>query len=144
MVASASLVTGGRGPFDTPFQSPEVTAATQGLAGRVQHLSPAVVATFKRGGQGARYPLATYTSLVAAPLIYATGDEVLPIGGFRGSGPSPSLAVLRRLIAAQQLHLVLGPAGADPRMAWVSTHCTHLRPVGLIPAYYCGLPPGFP
>ncbi|HEX4009349.1 MAG TPA: glycosyltransferase family 39 protein [Solirubrobacteraceae bacterium] len=144
VVASASLVCGGRGPFDTPFQTPAVTAVTQGLARRAQDLSPQVVATFKRGGQGTRYPLATYTSLVAAPLIYATGDEVLPIGGFRGTNPSPSLASLRHLIASGQLHIVLGPAGTDPRMRWVGAHCAHLRPVGLIPAFYCGVPPGFP
>jgi len=137
------LVSGGRGPFDTPFQPAAVTDATQGLARRAQHLSPSAVATFKRAGQGARYPLATYTSLVAAPLIYATGDEVLPIGGFRGTNPWPPLATLRRLVASGGLHIVLG-GGTDPRMEWVSAHCTHLHPVGVIPAFYCGAPPGFP
>jgi 4-amino-4-deoxy-L-arabinose transferase-like glycosyltransferase len=138
VVASASLTSHGSGPFDTPFQSSSVTAVTQQFARSASEPSPAAIAAFEQFGQGARYPLATYTSLLAAPLIYATGQEVLPIGGFQGTNPSPTLNQLQRLIAQGQLHLILGPISSDPRMRWAATHCRHVAPVAGLPVLYCG------
>ena len=109
---------------------------------RASEPSAAAVAAFEQFGQGVRYPLATYTSLLAAPLIYATGQEVLPIGGFQGTNPSPTLSHLQRLIAQGQLHLILGPTDADPRMRWAAAHCRHVAPVAGLPVLYCGAPPG--
>jgi 4-amino-4-deoxy-L-arabinose transferase-like glycosyltransferase len=140
-VAAATLTANGWGPFDTPFQPPSVTAVTQQLARRVSHPSALAVATFQRAGLGARYPLATYTSLLAAPLIFATGQEVLPIGGFAGSSPSPSLSQLRGFVAQGRLHLILGLSGHDPRARWAATHCRSLPPVAGLPVVYCGKPP---
>jgi len=141
-VAAASLTSNGRGPFDTPFQPSSVTAVTQQFARSASEPSAAAVAAFEQFGQGVRYPLATYTSLLAAPLIYATGQEVLPIGGFQGTNPSPTLSHLQRLIAQGQLHLILGPTDADPRMRWAAAHCRHVAPVAGLPVLYCGAPPG--
>jgi 4-amino-4-deoxy-L-arabinose transferase-like glycosyltransferase len=128
--ASASLVVGRRGPFDTPYQPAAVTAVTQGLAGAAIHLPPSLIATFELAGQGERYPLAMYTALLAAPLIYATGWEVLPIGGFEGTYPPPTLAQLRHLIATGELSLVASPATADSRIRWVDAHCRRLAATG--------------
>jgi 4-amino-4-deoxy-L-arabinose transferase-like glycosyltransferase len=141
-VASVSLTADGRGPFDTPFQPPSVTAVTQRFARSAGEPTPAAVAAFEQFGQGVRYPLATYTSLLAAPLIYATGQEVLPIGGFSGTNPSPTLSRLQRLIAQGQLHLILGPTSTDPRMRWAAAHCRHVAPVAGLPVLYCGSIPG--
>jgi hypothetical protein len=140
-VASASLTAHGRGPFDTPFQPPSVTAVTQQFARSAGEPSPAAIAAFEHFGQGVRYPLATYTSLLAAPLIYATGQEVLPIGGFQGTNPSPTLNRLQRLIAQGQLHLILGPIDTDPRMRWAAAHCQHVAPVAGLPVLYCASVP---
>jgi 4-amino-4-deoxy-L-arabinose transferase-like glycosyltransferase len=144
VVASISLTSNGWGPFDTPFQPPSVTAVTEQFARRASQPSPLAVATFEQFGQGTRYPLATYTSLLAAPLIYATGQEVLPIGGFRGDNPSPSLSRLQQLVAQGQVHLVLGPTDTDPQMRWVGAHCRPVRPVAGIPVSYCGSLPALP
>jgi 4-amino-4-deoxy-L-arabinose transferase-like glycosyltransferase len=141
IVASASLSAHGRGPFDTPFQPPSVTAVTQSFARSAGQPSASAIATFERFGQGVRYPLATYTSLLAAPLIYATGQEVLPIGGFQGTNPSPTLGRLQRLIAQGQLHLILGPLNTDPRMRWAAAHCQHAAPVAGLPVLYCASVP---
>jgi 4-amino-4-deoxy-L-arabinose transferase-like glycosyltransferase len=138
VVASVTLVADQRGPFDTPFQPPAVTAATQGLAGAAQHLPPATVQTFKQTVMLFRYPLAAYTSLLAAPLIYATGDEVLPIGGFRGTNPSPSLGRLKKLIRQDELRLFLAAPAPDPRIRWVRANCQALPVAGPLPVYSCG------
>jgi 4-amino-4-deoxy-L-arabinose transferase-like glycosyltransferase len=136
-VASASLVVEGRGPFDTPFQPAGVTAVTQTLARAADHPPAALVVAFRRGGAGSRYPLATYTSLLAAPLIYATGDEVLPIGGFTGEYPPPTLAQLQKLIARNELHLIASPPTTDPRIRWIDAHCQRLPVAAVLPLTYC-------
>jgi 4-amino-4-deoxy-L-arabinose transferase-like glycosyltransferase len=63
---------------------------------------------------GAEYLMAAQSWSQAAPYIIATGKEVLPIGGFSGSVPSPTLSHLRHLIAAGKLRFFLvGQAGGQ-------------------------------
>jgi 4-amino-4-deoxy-L-arabinose transferase-like glycosyltransferase len=38
----------------------------------------------------------------------ATGYSVMPIGGFNGSDPSPTLAQFKALVAAHQIHYFIG------------------------------------
>jgi 4-amino-4-deoxy-L-arabinose transferase-like glycosyltransferase len=139
-VAAASLTSKERGPFDTPFQPASVTASTQTLAGAAIHLPPATISLFEEAGQGIRYPLAAYTSLLAAPLIYATGQEVLPIGGFNGSYPVPTLKRLEQLIDDGDLRLILSPPSTDSRIRWVESHCRQLPTTvaSLLPVSACG------
>jgi hypothetical protein len=63
---------------------------------------------------------------------------VLPIGGFTGTQPTPTLSQLRGDIAAGRFHLVLAFPSGDPRLAWVAGHCRRL-PGGPPPfvSYYC-------
>ena len=49
---------------------------------------------------GAPDLLAVQSAAVASVFSYPDGDEVLPIGGFTGTGPSPSLDQVRAAIAA--------------------------------------------
>lgn len=135
-VAAATIVTGHRGPFDTPFQPAAVTAVTETLAARLDHPTAASIDLVARGAV-LRYPLATYTSLLAALLIFATGKEVLPIGGFTGTNPSPSLGRLKSLIAQRQLAVILGPLTTDPRMRWAAAHCQAPVPGLPIPLLVC-------
>lgn len=41
--------------------------------------------------------MATQASALAAPFIWASGKEVLPVGGFTGTIPEPSLPALKNL-----------------------------------------------
>ncbi|MGH2893189.1 MAG: hypothetical protein ACRDPM_07970, partial [Solirubrobacteraceae bacterium] len=136
-VAAATIVADHRGPFDTPFQPPAITAVTETLASTLNR-PPATLISLEQRGAGLRYPLATYTSLLGAPLIFATGREVLPIGGFTGTNPSPTLDQLKSLVAQRELAVILGPTTTDPRMRWAAAHCQ--QPVrGLpIPVLVCG------
>ncbi|MGW6377967.1 glycosyltransferase family 39 protein [Rhodococcus sp. NPDC055112] len=44
----------------------------------------------------------------------ATGDPVMPIGGFNGSDPSPSLAQFQQYVAEGKIHYFIGGAGMGP------------------------------
>ncbi|MCX4747580.1 glycosyltransferase family 39 protein [Kitasatospora sp. NBC_01287] len=63
---------------------------------------------------GARYLFATTTWSASSPYILATGKEVLPMGGFTGKVPSPSLAQFQALVRGGQLkYVLLGGAGRE-------------------------------
>jgi 4-amino-4-deoxy-L-arabinose transferase-like glycosyltransferase len=88
---------------------------------------------------GAQYLMATQSWSQAAPYILATGKEVLPMGGFSGSVPSPTLRHVRHLVAAGELRFFLlddGNEGFTGRpatgqaksiTAWVTTGCVQVR-----------------
>jgi hypothetical protein len=49
---------------------------------------------------------------VASPYIVSTGQEEMPMGGFSGTVPEPSLAHVRELVSSGQLRFfLLGGAG---------------------------------
>ncbi|HEY1625482.1 MAG TPA: glycosyltransferase family 39 protein [Streptosporangiaceae bacterium] len=95
---------------------------------------------------GAQYLMATQSWSQAAPYILATGKEFLPIGGFSGSVPSPTLRRVRRLVADGQLRFFLlgqqssgfmGRAKTGQSLAittWVQHECT---PTSTISLYEC-------
>jgi 4-amino-4-deoxy-L-arabinose transferase-like glycosyltransferase len=127
-IASVSVVSSGLGPFQTPFESARATAATAKLFGSAFSVGPALSA-MEAGSLGAPYVAATQTALLAAPFIFASGQEILPVGGYTGTIPAPSLADLQRLIRGGYVHLFLqSPTTADPRLAWVARHCTRITP----------------
>ena len=55
---------------------------------------------------GSPYVMAVYTSAVASEFISASGKEFLPIGGFTGSIPEPTISQLEGMIRAGKFHLV--------------------------------------
>jgi 4-amino-4-deoxy-L-arabinose transferase-like glycosyltransferase len=61
---------------------------------------------------GAGYLMAVPSWIGALPYIIATGQEVMPMGGFTGSVPSPTLAQVQRRVRAGQLRFFL-LGGAD-------------------------------
>lgn len=150
VVASVSVVENGLGAFDTPFQPREVTAFTRGFFGAP--LKPlSTLPTIEKVRDGARDLMVTQTSALAAPIIFDTGQEVLPIGGYSGTIPEPSLAALRSMLDAGDFHLVVVAAGShDRRVAWLSAHCIKVpsppnaasRFIGPLRTLYCLRPAG--
>jgi hypothetical protein len=59
-------------------------------------------------------------------IIYDSGLEALPIGGYDGTTPSPALAQLQADIRHGLFHLVRIASAADPGLRWITTHCTQL------------------
>ena len=56
---------------------------------------------------GAAYLFAVSSWETASPYIEATGQEVMPMGGFSGSVPEPTLARVEQLVATGQLKFFL-------------------------------------
>jgi 4-amino-4-deoxy-L-arabinose transferase-like glycosyltransferase len=137
-VASAELVAHHDGAFATPFQSADEAAAINTLFVAIPAQVKTTIPRLTAGEQGAPYLMATETSALASVFIYDSGQEALPIGGFTGTIPSPTLAQLQADIAARTFHLVLAGTSRDPRLVWIADHCLHLpAPTPTLHAYYC-------
>jgi 4-amino-4-deoxy-L-arabinose transferase-like glycosyltransferase len=87
----------------------------------------------------ATYLAAVSGSQIAAPLMLATGQPVITMGGFAGTDPAPTAGQLQRLIQSGQVRFVLaadrvpvandgspgpGLGGDRARARWVTAHCT--------------------
>jgi 4-amino-4-deoxy-L-arabinose transferase-like glycosyltransferase len=84
----------------------------------------------------AKYLLVTFGAQAAASYITETGDNILPIGGFNGNDPAPTLVAFRKLVAEGQVKYVLvdtttnaGPNGSASSsesgliQVWVTAYC---------------------
>jgi hypothetical protein len=137
-VASGELVAQSKGAFDTPFESPQ----DADYIDRVFVETPAqivpLIPRLESLQNGAPYLLATQTSAVASVFIYASGLEALPIGGFTGTIPSPTLSQLKSDIRQGLFHLVLAAPSHDPRLRWIASHCLKAgKAASGLRNYYC-------
>jgi 4-amino-4-deoxy-L-arabinose transferase-like glycosyltransferase len=137
-VASAGLVLRDRGAFDTPFESARQAEANDALFVSTPARIALTIQLLQDAQQGAPDLLAVQTAAVASVFIYASGQEALPIGGFTGTIPSPTLAQLKADIRAGRFHLVLATDLADPRLGWIAAHCLLLgRATTRVHRYIC-------
>ncbi len=121
-VAAALMVTRGLGPFAAPYEP--VSATVSRAAARRSTLLDERAIEELSTTYSTPIPLVTDSSILAAPFILATGREVLPIGGFQGGIPSPTLSDIQRRIAAGEVRALLVPTvSSDPRILWIHTHC---------------------
>jgi 4-amino-4-deoxy-L-arabinose transferase-like glycosyltransferase len=137
-VAASELVAHHEGAFDTPFESAGEREGLDYLFLQIPAHVKTTIPLLKRVQNGAPYLLATQTSALAAAIILDSGLEVLPIGGFTGTSPSPTLPQLEADIRHGRMHLVLIATNADPRMRWIITHCPHTGDATpTVHNYYC-------
>jgi 4-amino-4-deoxy-L-arabinose transferase-like glycosyltransferase len=139
-VAALLMVTRGLGPFAAPYE-PASATISRAQAQRTRIADEQVIEQLA-STYNTPIPLATDSSILAAPFILATGSEVLPVGGFQGGVPSPSLARLQRYVAAGEVRAFVAPLHSDdPRIEWIHSHCavqgspSDSSPTGL---YICG------
>lgn len=130
--ASALVVSRGLGPFDIPYEThhtvkvgstSEIQTRLRAYLKLAQHL------------ERTRIAFGVYTSYLASPYIFYTGDEILPLGGFSGMSPTPTVRVFVHDISTAQVRAVLVPVrlAVDDRLVrWIRTHCTQQR---LTPAF---------
>jgi 4-amino-4-deoxy-L-arabinose transferase-like glycosyltransferase len=147
--ASVSCVIRGLGPFDTPFESSKTAHLNQALAAA----APDITQTVRRLELGrppgdALFGTDTSGFAGAAINILYSGREVLPIGGYLGNVPAPTLATLQADIRSGYVRvfvLPVSPPGPDPRVRWIESHCIrepqppHHPPVPSA-NFFCGLP----
>ncbi len=128
---AVSLAASRSGYTGTPFESKRTTALYRALLGASSPSSAAaIVPIFERLQGGSPDVMAVDTSAVASLFIASSGKEFLPIGGFTGSIPEPTLGRLEGMIRDGTFHLVLLTGGRDPRLTWIAHHCQHLGPGG--------------
>ncbi len=147
-VASISVVAKRFGPFDTPFETPRASNFARTLGG-VAKQTEALLPGLEAADHGQPDLMATQTSAVAAPFIFDSGREVLPIGGFTGTIPEPSLRALQSMIARGDFHIVVqSPTVTDPRLLWIAHQCFPVNsgsasaPGALrFAVYFCGRAP---
>jgi 4-amino-4-deoxy-L-arabinose transferase-like glycosyltransferase len=120
-----------QGFTNTPFESKKTTALYDALLGQSSAKEfDRILPLFEKLQMGSPYVMAVYTSAVASVFTSASGKEFLPIGGFTGSIPEPTISQLEAMIRAGKFHLVLLTGGHDPRLTWIAHHCQHLGPGG--------------
>jgi 4-amino-4-deoxy-L-arabinose transferase-like glycosyltransferase len=141
-VASATIAGNRLGSFDTPFQPTWATEAVRTFFGT--EATAALVPRLEDARVGAPYLMATESSALAAPFIFETGQEVLPIGGFTGTVPSPTLSRIETLVNEGAFHLVLeSPMPSDSRYIWIAHQCQAVPQPAQTPipirlaVYYC-------
>jgi 4-amino-4-deoxy-L-arabinose transferase-like glycosyltransferase len=135
-VASAGLVASHESAFDTPFEPAGAASAVDSLT-VLQAQVNLLIPRLELVQQGAPDLMAVQTAAVAA-FFASSGREVLPIGGFTGTIPSPTLSQLQADIRAGQFHLVLAYSSADPRIEWIATHCQNVtKPGAPLKTYFC-------
>jgi 4-amino-4-deoxy-L-arabinose transferase-like glycosyltransferase len=128
--ASVSGVVGGLGPFDTPFESARTAHINQTLARDAPALTQAVQRLELQTPPGDAL-FGTDTSGLAQDYILYSGLEVLPIGGYLGNVPAPTLATLQADIRSGYVRvfvLPVSPPGPDPRVRWIESHCFRQPP----------------
>ena len=137
-VASASLTARHEGAFDTPFEPAGQRAAIDALFVQTPAQVALTIPRLEGARNGAPYLLATQTAALASVFIDDSGLEALPIGGFTGTIPAPTLRQLRGDIRAGRFHLVLAAASTAPRLRWIAAHCMNLgSATATLHSYYC-------
>lgn len=132
-VASAGLAANHESASDTPFESAQLANLIASAPAQLAKLRQVTIPRLKSLQGSAPDLMATQSSALAAAFIYTSGMETLPIGGFTGTIPSPTLNQLKADIRNGQFHLVLALSTTDPRLKWIATHCRDLSSH----TYYC-------
>ena len=127
---SAGPATTGRGGFG---------AGGRGGPGGTTTADTALITYLEAHRGGAEYLVAAFGSQSSAPIIIASGEPVMTIGGFNGSDPAPTLAQFEQLVAQGKVRYVLvsgagggggfgqgGPGGGTTSSIsqWVTAHGT--------------------
>jgi hypothetical protein len=127
-----------QGAFDTPFEPAGVRGAIDTLFLTTPAQVKLTIGRLEIARNGAPYLLATQTAALASVFIDASGLEALPIGGFTGTIPSPTLPQLQADIRQGRFHLVLAATSADPRLRWIAAHCLNVgSATATLHTYYC-------
>lgn len=130
-ITSLLSVTRDLSPFDAPYQPGSEIFAR--FSAKLAADDARMVLDHFSSTYRTPITFATDTSSLAATYIYYTGKEVLPLGGYLGGVPSPTLRQLQRYITSGELRALfipLQPPSIDPRIVWVRSHCTLTKQLG--------------
>ena len=128
--ASVTAVVQGLGPFDSPFESAKTAHTNQLLAAAGPAYTQAAQQLALETPPGDAL-FGVDTSGLAENYILYSGLEVLPIGGYLGNVPAPTLAALQSDINDGYVRFFLlpvSPSGTDPRVQWIEAQCPRQPP----------------
>jgi 4-amino-4-deoxy-L-arabinose transferase-like glycosyltransferase len=123
--ASATVVSASLGPFDSPYAPVAVNHFSQEAAYAFPHEVTKLRALVARVPPN-QAPDVFETSGTAGYSIMATGREFLPVGGFTGRVPAPSLAEFEQFVAedrVRQVTVTTDPLTRTADLRWVVAHC---------------------
>ncbi|MFY2787925.1 glycosyltransferase family 39 protein [Rhodococcus sp. MALMAid1271] len=134
--AGMQLPAGFPGRTGAPGQAPaagHVSEIGRGMGGLLEASTPtaAITAMLEQNADSYTWVAATVGANTAAGYQLATEDPVMPVGGFNGTDPSPTLAEFEQYVADGRIHYFIG--GAVPGMqsgtsaaisAWVAENFT--------------------
>jgi 4-amino-4-deoxy-L-arabinose transferase-like glycosyltransferase len=124
--ASSVAVAATLSPFDSPYAPATVNRNTQ-LAAAGFRREMAALQKFVAAIPPSQAADVFETSGATGYSIMATGREFLPVGGFSGRVPAPSLAEFKRLVAqgrVVRVTVTTRPLTRTPDLRWVAAHCT--------------------
>lgn len=117
---------------EKPKGAPPQGNAPGGGFGEVDNSSTIAYLTAHRNG--AKFLLVTFGAQSAASYTTATGENILPVGGFDGQDPTPTLTQFKKMVSAGEIRYVLvggnsqggnvETQGNSKISTWVSTHCS--------------------
>src|SRR3984885_8276520 len=128
--ASVASVVQGLGPFDSPFESSKTAHTNQLLAGAGPAYAQAAQQLQLQTPPGDAL-FGVDTSGMADNYILYSGLEVLPIGGYLGNVPAPTLAALQSDINDGYVRFFLlpvSPSDTEPRVQWIEAQCPRQPP----------------
>jgi len=109
-------------------------AAAPAARFREMSLDRKLISFLRANRHGERYLLATTSAMQAAPIIIATGDPVMAIGGFTGRDPILTVGRLADIVEAGELRFVMvggaggfglgttAPSPQAPILQWINEH----------------------
>ena len=86
-------------------------AGGRGGPGGATTVDTKLVQYLEKNRHGAEFLVAAESSMTSAPIIIATGQPVITIGGFSGSDPAPTLAEFKALVATGKVRYLLAGGG---------------------------------
>ncbi len=123
--ASATVVVAGLGPFDSPYQPAALTALIQTENHGALATWPALNRDAARVPSSVSVDTQESSSAVSLATL-ATGREFLPVGGFTGRVPNPTVPQFIRDVMRHRIERVLvavRPLTGSPDLRWVAAHC---------------------
>ncbi len=127
---------GGRGPGNFGGPPPGGGNFIGGPQGGIfgEQNNSEMITYLKTNRNGAKFLLVTFGAQTAASYITATGENIMPIGGFDGQDPTPTLVAFKKLVADGEIRYVLvggngmgrnGETQASSEIStWVSSNCS--------------------
>jgi 4-amino-4-deoxy-L-arabinose transferase-like glycosyltransferase len=127
-VSAFSALTAALAVSHTPLKSPPASSSGGLLDAAI--VDDAAVGVLSAGADDFTWIAATVGSQRAAGFQLATGRPVMPVGGFNGSDPSPTLAQFQQLVADGRIHFFIagsvgrsngGSSASSQIAAWVES-----------------------